>query len=225
VAVRVLVVDDDRAVLSGLRRAFALANFDVYTTGDGETALAIAEQIQPDIIVLDVVLPGLDGFSVCERLRGKVPSGVPILLLSARDAVPDRVTGLDRGADDYLVKPFALDELLARCRALLRRTQPPGHLLSFSDVSLYLSSREAFRSEQPLPLTPREFDLLEMFLKHPRQVLTREQLSQHVWGYAFEGESNFVDVAVMELRKKLESRNQPRLIQTIRGLGYILRED
>jgi two-component system response regulator MprA len=140
--------------------------------------------------------------------------------------VPDRVAGLDRGADDYLVKPFALDELLARVRALLRRVRPEAEgVLDYADLTLNLDTREAFRAGEPLRLTPREFELLAVFLRHPRQVLSREQLCQHVWGYAFEGESNFVDVAVKELRKKLEAGGRPRLVQTVRGFGYALRED
>jgi two-component system response regulator MprA len=223
---RVLIVDDDRAVLSGLRRAFALEDYEVLTAEDGEEALALADQFQPHLVVLDVMLPGLDGFTVCERIRDQYSSSVPVLLLSARDAVPDRVIGLDRGADDYLVKPFSIDELLARSRALLRRSQSvEDSVLTFADLKLELPSRQAFRNGQVLALTPREFELLETFLRHPRQALTREQLCQYVWGYAFEGESNFVDVAVMELRKKLETGSHPRLIQTVRGHGYILKED
>jgi DNA-binding response OmpR family regulator len=225
-AMRILVVDDDPAVLSGLRRALVLEGHEVATATDGEETLALVSEAGPDLIVLDVMLPGLDGFTVCERIRRRLGASVPILLLSARDAVPDRVTGLDKGADDYLVKPFSIDELLARTRALLRRTQSTDEaVLVYSDVRLNLSSREAFRGEQTLSLTAREFDLLETFLKHPRQVLTRQQLCHQVWGYAFEGESNFIDVAVMELRKKLESGNQSRLIQTVRSHGYILKEE
>jgi two-component system response regulator MprA len=177
-----------------------------------------------DLVVLDVMLPGLDGLTVCERLRAA--SSTPILMLTAKDTVEDRVTGLDRGADDYLVKPFALDELLARARALLRRAQPHGEkALQYADLTIDLDTREAFRGGEPLRLTPREYDLLVVFLRHPRQVLSREQLSQQVWGFAFEGESNFVDVAVKELRKKLEAGDRPRLIQTVRGVGYALREE
>jgi two-component system response regulator MprA len=221
---RVLLVDDDAAVLSGLRRAFMVEGYDVEVAEDGETALAVAASRPPDLVVLDVMLPGLDGLAVCQRLRAA--SSMPILILTARDTVPERVAGLDRGADDYLVKPFALDELLARTRALLRRAQPEcEHTLEYADVSLDLESHEASRAGEPLRLTPREYELLALFLRHPRQVLSREQLCQHVWGYAFEGESNFVDVAVKELRKKLESDDRPRLIQTVRGYGYALREE
>jgi two-component system response regulator MprA len=221
---RVLVVDDDPAVLSGLRRAFALEGYEVVAADDGESALAQAQEQVPDLVVLDVMLPGLDGLTVCQRLRAA--SAAPILLLTAKDTVPDRVAGLDRGADDYLVKPFALDELLARARALLRRAQPPSDdRLRYSDLELDLPAREATRAGEPLRLTPREYDLLAVFLRHPRQALSREQLCQHVWGYAFEGESNFIDVAVKDLRKKLEAGGRPRLLQTVRGFGYALREE
>ena len=217
---RVLVVDDDPAVLSGLRRAFALEGYEVE---DGESALAQAAARPPDLVVLDVMMPGLDGLTVCERLRAA--SAAPILLLTAKDTVPDRVAGLDRGADDYLVKPFSLDELLARSRALLRRVQPAEDVCHYADVTLDQRTREAWRAGDPLKLTPREYDLLAVFLRHPRQALSRDQLCQHVWGYSFEGESNFIDVAVKELRKKLEVGDRPRLIQTVRGHGYSLRED
>ncbi len=220
----VLVVDDDTAVLSGLRRALALEGYEVLVAESGEAALATAASQPPDLVVLDVMLPDLDGLTICRRLRGSAP--LPILLLTAKDTVPDRVAGLDSGADDYLVKPFAIDELLARVRALLRRTQAPTEkTLQYADLRLDLDTREAERGGEPLRLTPREFELLALFLRHPRQVLSREQLCQRVWGFAFEGESNFVDVAVKELRKKLSAGDRPRLIQTVRGYGYALREE
>jgi two-component system response regulator MprA len=219
---RVLVVDDDPGVLSGIRRALTLEGYEVLVAENGGAALAAAEQA-PDLVILDIMLPDIDGLSVCQQLRGV--SEVPILLLTARDTVPDRVAGLDYGADDYLVKPFALDELLARVRALLRRAHPgDGQVLVYEDLTLDLAAHEAARAGEPLKLTPREFELLTLFLRHPRQVLSREQLCQQVWGYAFEGESNFVDVAVKELRRKLEGPGRPRLIQTVRGYGYALRE-
>lgn len=222
-AAQILVVDDDPAVLSGLRRAFTLEGYEVQAAEDGESALMSVAAQQPDLIVLDVMLPGLDGLTVCERLRAA--SAVPILILTAKDTVPDRVAGLDRGADDYLVKPFALDELLARARALLRRAQPAEDVLGYEDLTLDQRAREARRGDQALKLTPREYELLTVFLRHPRQALSRDQLCQHVWGYAFDGESNFIDVAVKELRKKLEADGRSRLIQTVRGHGYALRED
>ena len=219
-----LVVDDDPAVLSVLRRVFSLEGYEVLTATDGESALALFQKAAPDFVVLDVLLPGLDGLAVCQRMRHN--SSAPILLLTARDTVPDRVAGLDRGADDYLVKPFATDELLARSRALLRRARGSSEVVAtYHDVRLDRLAREAFRAEQPLRLTPREYELLELFLRHPRQALSREQICQHVWGYAFEGESNFIDVAVKELRRKLEADGRRRLIQTVRGYGYALREE
>lgn len=220
---RVLLVDDDPAVLSSLRRAMELDGYEVLVAVDGDTALDIAQSQLPDLIVLDVMLPDLDGFTVCERIRAG--SSTPILMLTARDTVPDRVAGLDRGADDYLVKPFAVDELLARMRALLRRGPgPKDAILRYADLSLDPLTREASRAGRPIKLTPLELELLEVFLRHPRQALSRNRLAQQVWGYSFEGESNFVDVAVKELRKKLEAEGQPRLIQTLRGYGYALRE-
>ncbi len=224
-AARVLIVDDDPAVLSALRRALALEGYDVLTAREGQEALALTETAAPDLVVLDVMLPGLDGLGVCQRIRSS--SDVPILMLTARDTVSDRVAGLDRGADDYLVKPFALDELLARARALLRRAHAKDgqEVLQIADLRIDLRAREAFRDGDQLKLTPREYDLLVFFARHQRQALSRDQLCQQVWGYAFEGESNFVDVAVKELRRKVEANGGSRLIQTVRGYGYALREE
>ncbi|HLG74250.1 MAG TPA: response regulator transcription factor [Chloroflexota bacterium] len=223
-AARILVVDDDPGVLSGLRRALVLEGYDVLVATDGEAAMEMASSVRPDLVVLDVMLPGVDGLTTCEHLRKSGP--VPILMLSAKDTVPDRIAGLNRGADDYLVKPFAVDELSARVRALLRRAgNQSDEQLSYADVVVDTAAREAFRAGQPLRLTPREYELLVLFMRHPRQALSREQLCQQVWGYGFEGESNFVDVAVKELRKKLEVTGGERLIQTVRGFGYALRED
>lgn len=224
VGARILLVDDDVAVLSSLHRALASEGYLVLAAEDGETAVQMATRQLPDLIVLDVVLPDVDGFDVCRRVRAS--TSAPILLLSARDTVPDRVHGLNQGADDYLVKPFALEELLARIRALLRRSQgqPTTAVLRYGDLRLDLSTREAFRAERPLHLTPHQFALLAAFVRHPRQALTREQLCEQVWRPDFEGESNFVDVAVMDLRRKLEAHDETRLIQTVRGVGYALRE-
>jgi two-component system response regulator MprA len=223
-ATRILLVDDDPAVLSGLRRALALENYEVVLAEDGEAALGAAAAQRVDLVVLDVMLPGLSGFTVCRKLRATSPS-LPILMLTARDTVPDRVAGLDSGADDYLVKPFAIDELLARVRALLRRAQPPAEVLTYADLRVDLQAREAYRGDQLLRLTPREYDLLQVFIRHPRQALSREQLCEQVWGFDFEGESNFVDVAVKDLRRKLEAAGPSRLIQTVRGFGYALRQE
>jgi two-component system, OmpR family, response regulator MprA len=221
---KLLLVDDDPSVRSGLRRALSLAGYDVGVAEDGETALALAEQQAFDLVILDVMLPGLDGLQVCKQLQ--TSGATPVLMLTAKDTVPDRVAGLDAGADDYLVKPFASAELLARVRALLRRRQTrDGEALTYADVSLDTTTLEVTRAGRPLKLTPTELELLTTFLRHPRQVLSRNQLCQMVWGYAFDGESNFVDVAVKDLRKKLEAEGEPRLIQTLRGFGYALRAD
>jgi two-component system, OmpR family, response regulator MprA len=222
---RVLLVDDDPSVVSTLESALETDGYDVLTARDGTTALAVAERRGPDLVVLDVSLPDLDGLEVCSRLRAN--SSTPILMVSARSAVPDLVAGLDRGDDDYLAKPFSLDELLARVRALLRRTRlESGRLLQYADITLDLAAREAARDGVALQLTPRELELLAFFLRHPGQAVSRVELSEQVWGYPFlDGAgSNFIDVAVKGLRKKLEAGGRPRLIQTVWGHGYILRE-
>jgi two-component system response regulator MprA len=221
---RILLVDDDQAVLSGLRRALTLEGFEILTEESGEAALETARLEQPDLVVLDLMLPGIDGLEVCRRLREG--SGLPVLMLTAKDSVTDRVAGLNRGADDYLVKPFATDELVARINALLRRASgPAAETLSYADLKLDASTREVFRGDERLRLTRLEYELLAMFMRHRRQALSRDQLCQQVWGYAFDGESNFVDVAIKDLRKKLEAGDRRRLIQTVRGYGYALREE
>ena len=223
---RVLVVDDDPKILSLLRRGLSFEGYTVTTAEDGPGALTAARDEPPDLVVLDVMMPGLDGLEVCRRLRAGGEE-IPILMLTARDTVPDRVAGLDAGADDYLVKPFAFDELLARVRALLRRTKSEERdspTLRFADVELNPASREAFRGRRPIPLTAREFDLLEMFLRNPRIVLTRDTIFERVWGSDFLGETNVIDVHVKALRDKLEAGGGARLIQTVRGVGYALRE-
>ena len=222
---RILIVDDDPAVLSLLRRALVLAGYEVLVADSGEAALGLAATQEPVLVVLDVMLPGLDGFTVAQRLRAA--GSTAILMLTARDTVPDRVAGLDSGADDYLVKPFSVEELLARVRALLRRAQPEvdEYILTFHDLQFDVKGRRAYRGSRLMDLTPREFDLLLTLARHPRQALSREQLSQMVWGYAFQGESNFVDAAVKHLRRKMEEPGEPRLVQTVRGHGYALRED
>jgi len=220
---RILVVDDDPEIVSFVKRGLAYEGYKVDTAADGFEALAKARESEPDLVVLDVMMPEIDGIEVSKRLREG--SDVPILMLTAKGTISDKVAGLESGADDYLVKPFAFDELLARVRALLRRRQPgEGELLRFSDLSLNTMTRETKRSNEAIELTAQEFDLLELFLRHPRQVLKRDLIYERVWGYNFEGESNVIEVYVRYLRSKLEAGGKPRLIHTIRGVGYVLKE-
>jgi two-component system response regulator MprA len=220
---RILIIEDDDAILKFLRRGLAYEGYQVDTAMDGEFGLALARDNPPDLIVLDWMLPGLDGLEVCRRLRSGGP--VPILMLTAKDNVSDRVLGLDAGADDYMVKPFSLDELLARIRALLRRAQPSRpKVLRFSDLSLDTGTRLATRGERVISLTAKEYELLELFMRHPRQVLTRDLIFDHVWDYDFGGESNIIEVYIRYLRQKLEMNGESRLIHTVRGMGYVLRE-
>jgi two-component system response regulator MprA len=222
--VRILVVDDDLAVRRSIDRALRLEGYEVTTVGSGGEALESLAQSPPDAIVLDLQLPDLDGLAVCRRMRS-AGDDTPVLMLTARQAVDDRVQGLDAGADDYLVKPFALAELLARLRALLRRRfEGEGGLLRFGDLTLDLSSRQAHRGERAFTLTRIEFDLLEIFLRHPRQVLTREVLLNRVWRFDFDSGTNSLAVYVGYLRRKTEAGDEPRLIHTARGVGYVLRE-
>ena len=218
--IRVLVVDDDSHIASALRRALVYEGYDVDTAGDGTEGLARAREAPPDLVILDVMMPGLDGIEVCRRLRAE--GEVAILMLTARDATSDRVRGLDSGADDYLVKPFAYEELLARVRALLRRAGPHDDL-RFADVLLDPASRGAWRGKRSMTLTATEFELLRQFMRHPRQILTREQLLQEVWKDEPESD-NVVAVYIGYLRQKLEDGGEPRLLHTIRGAGYALRE-
>ncbi len=222
---RILVVDDEPAVRSAVTRALTLDGYDVVSAEDGPEALGAVARVRPELVVLDVLMPELDGLAVCRRLRGG-GDRTPILMLTARDAVADRVAGLDAGADDYLVKPFALEELLARVRALLRRTVngDPGGVLRFADVSLDPATREVHRGDREVELTRTEFLLLELFLLNPRQVLPRALIFDRVWGYDFGPSSNSLEVYVGYLRRKLEAEGEPRLIQTVRGVGYALRE-
>jgi two-component system response regulator MprA len=223
--VRILVVDDERAVRDSLRRALELEGYDVELAADGAEALHRLEANgQPDAVVLDVLMPGVDGLEVCRRLRGK-GNGVPVLMLTARAEVENRVAGLDAGADDYLAKPFALEELLARLRALLRRaTAGAEEVLRFADLDLNPATREVRRGGTRIDLTRTEFNLLELFLRNPRQVLTRSVIFERVWGYDFGFASNSLDVYIGYLRRKTELDGKPRLIQTVRGVGYALRE-
>jgi two-component system response regulator MprA len=221
---RILVVDDERAVRESLRRALELEGYEVELAGDGHEALVRVEAAQPDAMILDLLMPGLDGAGVCRYLRRR-GSHLPVLMLTARDEVVSRVAGLDAGADDYLVKPFALEELLARLRALLRRTGgAPGEVVRFADLELNPATREVRRGDDAIELTRTEFSLLELFLRHPRQVLTRSVIFERVWGYDFGFASNSLDVYIGYLRRKTEAGGRPRLIQTVRGVGYALRD-
>jgi two-component system response regulator MprA len=219
----ILLVDDDPAILSVLQRGLRIEGYTVQGASTGPAAVRMARVAPPDLIVLDVMLPELDGLEVCRRLRRDLKT--PILMLTARDAIPDRIAGLDSGADDYLVKPFDFDELLARIRALLRRVQPEDQTaLRYGDLVLDVKGMEACRGLRRFELTARETVLLHLFLTHPRQVLTRDQLLEHVWGETLI-ESNAVEVQIRRLRDKLEAAGEPRILQTIRGVGYVLRED
>ncbi|OLR89936.1 response regulator transcription factor [Actinokineospora bangkokensis] len=227
---RILVVDDDRAVRESLRRSLQFNGYQVELASDGQQALeAVLGADRPDAMVLDVMMPRLDGLEVCRRLRG-VGDDLPILVLTARDLVSDRVAGLDAGADDYLPKPFALEELLARLRALLRRATheqagaPAAAPLRFADLELDPGTREVRRGERGISLTRTEFALLELLLSHPKQVLTRSRILEEVWGYDFPTSGNALEVYVGYLRRKTESEGEPRLIHTVRGVGYVLRE-
>ena len=224
---KILVVDDERAVRESLRRALELEGYEIELAGDGSEALASLgdDEQQADAVILDVLMPGVDGIEVCRRVRAN-GNRVPILMLTARDEVENRVAGLDAGADDYVTKPFALDELLARIRALLRRTADTdgGEVLSFADVTLDLGTREVRRNGRLIDLTRTEFALLELFLRNPRQVLTRSIIFERVWGYDFGFASNSLDVYIGYLRRKTEAGGEMRLIHTVRGVGYALRE-
>jgi two-component system, OmpR family, response regulator MprA len=222
--VLVLVADDDRAVREALQRALQLNGFDVALAADGNEALTATTDRTPDAVILDVMMPGYDGLDVTRRLR-REGNRVPILLLTARDAVGDRVEGLDAGADDYLPKPFALEELLARLRALLRRADAaPAEVLRFADLTFDVGSMEARRGGRRFDLTTTEAHLLELFVRNPRQVLPRPLIYERVWGYDFSHTSNALDVYVGYLRRKMEGEGEPRLIHTVRGTGYVLRE-
>jgi two-component system response regulator MprA len=223
----ILIVDDEPAVRSSLSRALELKGYGIGLAGDGGEALALARGSRYDAVVLDVMMPGIDGIEVCRRLRHS-GDDTPILMLTARDAVGDRVAGLDAGADDYLVKPFALEELLARLRALLRRNTENGErpaVLRFSDLELDTGAHEVRRGDRRIELTRTEYLLLEQFMRHPRQVLTRSVIFERVWGYDFGSGSNSLGVYIGYLRRKLEEGGDPRLVHTVRGVGYVLREE
>ncbi len=221
----ILIVDDDNRVTSALRRTLAYEGYQVSTAANGEAALAVARSRPPDIVILDLMLPGIDGLEVCRRLRAS-GDGIAVLMLTARDAVADRVAGLETGADDYLVKPFALEELLARVKALLRRRSPPDvsrEVLCFEDLELDTATRQARRGKRSIELSTTEYELLAVFLRNPRIVLTRTLLMDRIWGSDFEGGPNVLEVYIGHLRSKLEQHGEKRLIQTVRGAGYVLR--
>jgi two-component system response regulator MprA len=222
---RILVVDDEPAVRDSLDRALRLEGYTVQLAADGSEALEVVSEQPPDAIVLDLMMPGIDGLEVCRRLRGQ-GDRTPVLILTARDAVSDRVAGLDAGADDYIVKPFALEELLARLRALLRRTGTSSGMetLRYADLTLDPIAYEARQGDRLLDLTRTEFLLLELFMMHPRQVLTRSTIFERVWGYDFGATSNSLTVYIGYLRRKLEEGGEPRLLHTVRGVGYVLRD-
>ncbi len=222
---RILIVEDENEIANYLRRGLVLEGYLVTVANDGPSGLAAAREQQPDLVVLDLMLPGIDGIEVARRLRAA--SDVPIVILTARDAVADRVNGLETGADDYLVKPFAFEELLARVRVQLRRRQANRQVevLRFANLALDTAAHELRVADRRVELTAKEYELLDLFMRHPLQVLTREVIYDRVWGYDFGGESNIIEVYVRYLRQKIESGGNPRLIQTVRGVGYILREE
>ncbi|ABU58567.1 MULTISPECIES: response regulator transcription factor [Roseiflexus] len=221
----ILIVEDEAEIAGYLRRGLTFEGYNVEIAADGRQALEIARERPPDLVVLDLMLPGIDGLEVARRLRAA--SDVPIIMLTARDAVPDRVAGLEAGADDYLIKPFAFEELLARIRVQLRRRQreDTATVLRYGPLTMDLTAHEVTIGDRRVDLTAKEYDLLELFMRHPQQVMTRDVIYDRVWGYNFGGESNIIEVYVRYLRQKLEARGEPRLIHTVRGVGYILREE
>ena len=221
----ILIVDDDNRVTSALRRTLAYEGYQVSVAANGEAALSIVRTLPPDLVILDLMLPGIGGLEVCRRLR-IAGDGIAVLMLTARDSVADRVAGLETGADDYLVKPFASEELLARVKALLRRRNPPDitrEVLGFEDLELDTATRQAKRGNHLIDLSTTEYELLLMFMRNPRIVLTRSVLMDRIWGSEFEGGPNVLEVYIGHLRNKLEQQSEKRLIQTVRGAGYVLR--
>ncbi len=221
----ILIVEDEAEIAGYLRRGLTFEGYTVEIASDGRQALDMAREQPPDLVVLDLMLPGIDGLEVARRLRAA--SDVPIIMLTARDAIPDRVAGLEAGADDYLIKPFAFEELLARIRVQLRRRQREDAttVLRYGPLTMDLAAHEVTIGNRRVDLTAKEYDLLELFMRHPQQVLTRDVIYDRVWGYNFGGESNIIEVYVRYLRQKLEAHGEPRLIHTVRGVGYILREE
>jgi two-component system, OmpR family, response regulator MprA len=220
---RILVVDDDSRIRDVLRRQLSYEGYQVELAGDSREAFARVADNPPDLVVLDWMLPGMDGLEICRRLRQV--DDMPIIMLTAKGTLDDKVDGLDSGADDYLVKPFEPEELLARVRALLRRRQPQTNLLRFGALTLEPAARQVWMGDRLVDLSSKEFDLLELLMRHPRQVLTRETFYDRVWGYDFSGESNILEVYIRYLRSKLEAAGSPRYIQTVRGVGYALRDE
>jgi two-component system response regulator MprA len=221
---RILVVEDEDRIREFINRGLTFEGYRVDAAADGQIGLDMARENPPDLVLLDIMLPGIDGLEVCRRIRSA--SDVPILMLTAKETIEDRVTGLDAGADDYLVKPFAFDELMARVRALLRRAQPvKPQIYRFANLELDTGTRQGRRGGRIFDLTAKEYELLELFMRHPRQVLTRDLIFDRVWNYDFGGESNIIEVYVRYLRQKTEHDDLPRLIHTVRGIGYVLREE
>lgn len=221
---RILVIEDEDKIRQFLQRGLSYADYRVESASDGLKGLELARDNPPDLILLDLMLPTIDGIEVCRRIRAA--SDVPILMLTAKESIEDRVEGLDAGADDYLVKPFAFDELVARIRALLRRAQPSQpQIYRFDNLELDTGTRRGQRGEHTFDLTAKEYELLELFMRHPRQVLTREVIFDRVWNYDFGGESNIIEVYVRYLRQKTEVNDMSRLIHTVRGVGYVMREE
>lgn len=219
---RILIIEDDEEILRVLKRVLTYEGYIVDTALTGQAGLTLAREQMPDLVVLDWMLPKMDGLEVCRRLQKM--GNQPILMLTAKDTTQDRVQGLDAGADDYVVKPFEIEELLARIRALLRRTAADRvKVLEFEDLKLDSSTRQAIRGDREIELTAKEYDLLELFMRHPRQVMTREVIFDRVWDYDFGGESNVLDVYIRYLRQKLEENDESRLIYTVRGVGYVMR--
>jgi DNA-binding response OmpR family regulator len=220
---KILIIEDDPSIGKLLRRALLLEGYEARLVQDGLEGLRVFHEENPDLMILDLMLPGIDGIEVCKRVREE--SDMPILMLTARDTVDDRVLGLDSGADDYVIKPFDIDELLARVRAHLRRAehQQPKQILEFADLVMDTAARTVRRGHREIELTAREFDLLELFMRHPNQVISRSQIYDEIWDYDFGGESNIIEVYIRYLRTKLEAEGEPRLIYTKRGAGYILR--
>ena len=221
---RILIIEDEDRIRQFLQRGLSFEGYRIDAAAEGQTGLDLFRENPPDLVLLDLMLPGMDGLEVCRRIRAA--SEVPILMLTAKETIEDRVVGLDAGADDYLVKPFAFDELVARVRALLRRAQPTKpQVYRFANLELDTGTRQGQRNENTFDLTAKEYELLELFMRHPRQVLTREVIFDRVWNYDFGGESNIIEVYVRYLRQKTEAEDGSRLIHTVRGIGYVLREE